>query len=263
MILRRCLAMFIVFSFIFTITSHPIKPAEAFTDPSKPTLETAQKALQSQNGFFTENKGQWDSNILFIGDTSFGKVAFTKEAIYYQMIKVTEIETKNDSALSMEYTPNRFDQKETEYESQVVKLSFVNPQTPTVRGAEVLTHYNNYFIGNNPKKWASYCRNFAKVTYQDVWQGIDLAYFFTPEGMKYEYYVEPVADIHQLQVKVEGAELINAVSSLQMHTQLGVIQDANLVVYEQVSRNKIQSGFVVRNNTFSFHSMESLEREQK
>ena len=255
MILKRCFAMLVVLSFFLTITNPPIKQADATTKPSNPTLEQAQKALQSQSEFFTENKGQWDSNILFVGDTSFGKVAFAKDAIYYQMIKVTEKETKDDSALSMENIPNKFDQKEKEYESQVIKLSFVDSLTPTIQGAEVLSHYNNYFIGNDPKKWASYCRNFAKVTYQDVWTGIDLAYFFTPEGMKYEYYVEPEAKIQDLQVRVVGAVIASIGNSMQITTEFGNIQDANLKVFEQESRKVIDSTFKTHNNVFSFRGI--------
>lgn len=254
MILRRILSILIVVNFIFSITNHPINPAVAVTEDAKPTLETAQKVLQSQNGFFTENKGQWDSEILFIGDTSFGKVAFAKDAIYYQMVRVTEKEEKKDSALSMEDIPVRFDQREMEreYESQVVKLAFVDSLAPTIQGAEVLPHYNNYFIGNDPKKWASYCRNFATVTYEDVWKGIDLAYFFTPEGMKYEYYVEPEADIQELQIKVEGADLLSLGTSLQISTTLGNIQDANLLVFEQETNKVLRSNFVVKEDVYSF-----------
>jgi len=257
MILKRILCLFIISSFFLTSTNYPIRFADATTDLKKPTLEKAQKMLQTQNGFFTENKGQWDSDILFVGDTSFGKVAFTKDAICYQMIKVTEKESKNDSDLSMEYIPNRFDQKgkEREYESQLVKLSFADSLTPTIQGAEVLTHYNNYFIGNDPKKWASNCRNFSKVTYENIWQGIDLAYFFTPEGMKYEYYVKPEANIQQLQMKVDGASLSTQSSSMQITTKLGSIQDANLKVFDTFTGATIQSNFILKNNIFSFHGI--------
>jgi hypothetical protein len=169
MILRRLWALLVVFSFIITITNHPINPADASAVPLKPTLASAQKALQSQSSFFTENKGQWDPEILFVGDTSFGKVAFAKDAIYYQMIKAEETnEGKKNTFSPIDSLQNKFKNPERTFQSQKVKLSFVNPQTPKVDGADVLSHYNNYFIGNNPKKWASICRNFAKVTYQDI-----------------------------------------------------------------------------------------------
>jgi hypothetical protein len=251
--MRKILSLLIVSVLVISGFSFSFAQTINLRNTQKTTF--MQDLPKMSTGFFTENKGQWDPEILFIGDTSFGKVAFTKEAIYYQMIKVTVKETENDSALSMQHMPNRLDQKEREYESQVVKLSFVDSLTPTIQGAEVLSHYNNYFIGNDPSKWASYCRNFAKVTYEDVWSGIDLAYFFTPEGMKYEYYVDPEADIQDLQIEVDGAELSNQGTSLQIATSLGSIQDANLIVFDQGTDKELQSKFVVKDDIFSFQGI--------
>jgi hypothetical protein len=73
--------------------------------------------------------------------------------------------------------------------------------------------------------------------------------------MKYEYYVEPEADIQNLQVKVDGAELINHGTSLQIATVLGNIQDANLKVFDQWTGKSILSNFLVQNNTFSFQNI--------
>lgn len=200
-----------------------------------PNIQFTQAATKltpkpTQDGFFTENKGQWDPAFQFVGSTSFGKVTFTSDAILYQMIK-------SDSKTS---------------QSQTIKLSFVNPDTPTIKGYDVLPHYNNYFLGNDPKKWASYCRNFARVTYEDVWEGIDLAYFFTPEGLKYEYYVAPEANIKNLQIRVEGATLANLENTLQLTNQLGTIQDANLLVFDQVTNQALPCRFALKDQKISF-----------
>jgi len=196
---------------------------------------TGLEPIKNQSMYFTENKGQWDPKILFVGDTSFGKVAFTKDSIYYQIIK-TGNKTKS-------------------FSTQTIKLFFVNSLSPKVDGAVLLSHYNNYFLGADQTKWASHCRNFVRVTYENVWKGIDLAYFFTPEGMKYEYYVKPTANIRDLQVKVLGADLTNQATTLQIVTKLGTIQDANLLVFDQKTKRSIQSSFNVNQNTFSFQGI--------
>ena len=258
MLLKRFLSVLLSLSLLVLVANHPVQPSIAQPLNPTPDLQKVQKALTSQSSFFTENKGQWDPSILFVGNTSFGKIAFTKEAIYYQMIKVTEKEIDESKTNSM--TQPFVDSKNQKkyYQSQTVKLSFVNPNAPVIEGTDVLTHYNNYFIGNDPKKWASNCRNFAKVTYQDVWQGIDLAYFFTPEGLKYEYYVDPVAKIQDLQIKVEGADLLNRDSTLQIITSIGTIQDTNLLVFEEDTIKIIQADFSIDNNIISFQDIPLL-----
>jgi hypothetical protein len=196
---------------------------------AKTQNSSAKNPVQTQYGFFTENKGQWDPAILFAGNTSFGKVAFTKEAIFYQLSN-----------------------QENSYTTQ---LSFVNPLVPIIQGLDILPHYNNYFLGNDQARWATHCRNFARITYQDVWSGIDLAYFFTPQGMKYEYYVKPEASIKDLQVRVLGADLTSQESTLQLVTKLGTIQDTNLLVFDQKTKKTLQSSFVVDQNSFSFQDI--------
>ena len=201
---------------------------------AKTQNSSAQNPAQTQYGFFTENKGQWDPAILFAGDTSFGKVAFTKEAIFYQLSN-----------------------QENSYTTQ---LSLVNPLAPSIQGLDIFPHYNNYFLGNDKSRWATHCRNFARITYQNVWAGIDLAYFFTPQGMKYEYYVKPKATIKDLQVRVLGADLTNQGTSLQITTKLGTIQDTNLFVFDQKTKQTLQSSFIVDQNSFSFQDIPEQRR---
>ena len=245
---KRVISLLIVVSFFFVSGNHPAKLTQAIIQPS---FFQAQNTLQSHSSFFTENKGQWDPSILFVGNTSFGKVAFTKNAIYYQLIET--------SVSISDFVPNHGDvtvgsekSQVSNYRSQVVKLTFVNPKSPQVNGAGLLSHYNNYFIGNDPKKWASYCHNYAKIEYMSVWEGIDLAYFFTPEGLKYEYYVDPQANIQDLQIKVEGGEITNHGTAIQISTNLGKIQDVNLKVYDQNTLQDIPSSFQIHNNIISF-----------
>ena len=157
--------------------------------PQKPIDSSDITKLSS--GFFTENKGQWDSEFLYMGDTSFGKVAFAKDAIYYQLIKTEKRSEKDINCVNPidRFAPMcRFsEEQEEKFEYQIIKLSFVNPQTPKIKPEGLLTHYNNYFIGNDPNKWAKECHNYTKVYYEDIWNGIDLAYFFNNEGLKYEF----------------------------------------------------------------------------
>ncbi len=208
------------------------------------TLEQAQQILQQSQGFFTENKGQWDEEILFKGKVDFGNVVFTREAVYYQMIK-SEGSTKEP------FDPEMKGENYT-YSTQIIKLSFVNAGDPEVRGLELLPHYHNYMIGNDASKWGIRCRNFAQVTYDNIWDGIDLSYFFTLEGLKYEYYVHPHANMENLKVQVEGAELGYDVDALYMETALGTLKDDKLVVFGQDTGDMLNVNFKAEANLFSF-----------
>jgi uncharacterized repeat protein (TIGR01451 family) len=204
------------------------------------SLEQAQQALAQSRGFFTENKGQWDSSILFVGDTDFGKVTFTQEAIYYQLVKAEE------------QAKDQLDLAAPSYTTQIIQLSFENAGSPVIQGLELLPHYHNYLIGNDPSKWGIECRNFAQVTYTNIWEGIDLAYFFSPEGLKYEYYVHPHARMEDLRIQVEGAELSQGIHALHMQTTLGTLKDDHLLVFGQDTQKTLSAEFSLIENSFSF-----------
>jgi hypothetical protein len=109
--------------FFCSIPEHPAQ-AKNFTD--------------SPIGFFTENRGQWDLSVLFMGNSSTGKIAITKN-----------------------YFGTNVD----------------------IIGAELLPHYNNYLIGNDPSKWGIHCRNFSRILCKDASNGAEFAYYLTESGL--------------------------------------------------------------------------------
>ena len=208
--IKKLFSIFIVFLLIISGIDLGLVQANSQI-PQKPINSPDMPKLSS--GFFTENKGQWDESILYMGNTSFGKVAFTKDAIYYQLIKTEKRNERNEKDINCINPKDIFDpmsglseEQEEKFESQIIKLSFVNPQTPKVKAEGLLTHYNNYFIGNNPNKWATECHNYTKVYYEDIWNGVDLAYFFNNEGLKYEFYAKPNSNITDIKIEVQGAD---------------------------------------------------------
>ncbi len=247
---RTCFSLFLsicLIATLFVFSSFPVSAEEILSanNDSSVTLEQANQVLQSSSNFFTENKGQWPEEILFVGNTDFGKVAFTQEAVYYQLVK------KFDEFTSPPVI-----------ESQTIKLSFVNAQTPTIQGKTLLPHYNNYFIGNDPDHWGIHCNNYTQVNYTNVWDNIDLSYFFTPQGMKYEYYVHPGADIQNVQVQVVGADLLSNEQSLELCTLLGNLKDDHLFVYGQDSLSTLEASFQVQNDIFSFDVDDVVRRDE-
>jgi hypothetical protein len=260
MILKRFLVVICVFSFVFNTTRQSMYITEAFSILPKSTFDGFQTTILHQTSFFTENKGQWDPEILFIGDTSFGKVAFSKRAIYYQLIQKNAIDQRIIKASSFDQCRNESMKQTISIKSHIIKISFIQPLFPKIQGKEMLNHYNNYLIGNSSKKWVTNCRNFDRVTYENIWEGIDLTYFFTNQGLKYEFYVSPDANINDLLLKVEGANISCHGTLMQLATPIGNIQDLNLFVFDQITHKSIHSFFSVKGNLISFQGI-SKKRE--
>src|SRR5204863_4146023 len=59
----------------------------------------------------------------------------------------------------------------------IVRMSLVDANVaPTVNGMDALAGKINYFRGNDPQKWVTDVPTFQKVSYAQVYPGIDLIY---------------------------------------------------------------------------------------
>jgi hypothetical protein len=89
-----------------------------------------------------------------------------------------------------------------------MRLAGGNPAA-TVTGASLLPGKSNYFIGNDPSKWRRNIPQFARVRYQDVYPGVDLAYYGNQGQLEYDFEVAPGADPSQIALRFQGPEKAN------------------------------------------------------
>src|SRR6516225_3323534 len=91
-------------------------------------------------------------------------------------------------------------------ENAVLSLRLVkgNPQARVV-GLDELPGRSNYFIGNDPSKWRSGVRNYAKVKYEGVYPVVDLVYYGNQGQLEYDFVVAPGADPRAITLALEQA----------------------------------------------------------
>ena len=66
----------------------------------------------------------------------------------------------------------------------------------------------NYFIGNDPSRWATDVPRFAALRYSGVYRGVDLVLHGTQESLEYDFVVAPYADPSPIGVAFDGAETV-------------------------------------------------------
>jgi hypothetical protein len=87
-----------------------------------------------------------------------------------------------------------------ETEPFVMTLAGARP-TARAEGLDPQPGITSYFLGNDPKKWRSGVRHFARVRYKNVYPGIDLIYYHNSEGqLEYDLVVQPGADPSAIQL---------------------------------------------------------------
>ncbi|NIP33848.1 MAG: hypothetical protein GWN18_02820, partial [Thermoplasmata archaeon] len=76
------------------------------------------------------------------------------------------------------------------------------PVTPTARDPEA--HPTSYFIGPDESEWVVGARSYRTVLYQDLYEGIDVAYYFEDGCLKYDVVVGPGSDPAAYRLEYEG-----------------------------------------------------------
>ena len=91
--------------------------------------------------------------------------------------------------------------------SHAYKVQFVGAASnPQIISDKPLFTYNNYFIGNDPSKWASNCKIFQGITVKNIYPNIDVRYYSNNGQMKYDIIVHPGAKLSDLALKFDGVD---------------------------------------------------------
>ena len=123
------------------------------------------------------------------------------------------------------------------YKSVVIKLNFEGANRVIPIGQRLLQHRSNFFYGNDSSKWCTDVLNFQEIIYENIYDKIDLRYYSTSKGLKYDFIVYPGADIKQIKMKYEGIDglEIDQSENLIIKTGYYVLIDSDLFIYQNCS----------------------------
>jgi gliding motility-associated-like protein len=206
--------------------------------------------------YFTENKGQWNNNVVYAGNVDGGKIWFEKNAITYSFYDKQALRNnhlnKNNSSFS----------KIQEY---AYRMRFLHSNQQVKMKAEGKSaHYSNYFIGSDMTKHATGVHDYTKLFYQDLYPGIDMELESASNSFKYTFYV--AAHTTQLPMmrydSVRKIEIRN--KDLIVHTSLNEVIEQRPYAYQMIKGKKVEVAceYQLTGNTVSFifpHSYQSNE----
>ena len=131
--------------------------------------------------YFTENQGQWSTEIELMATVSFGHIALTGSGIFY------DITDPNGGGNILHY-------------------EFENGNRPDPKGIDPLDHTTSFFYGNDPDSWVEGAYNFMSARYEDIWDGIDLEFNLKDETAKYQFILDSGASKNDIMIRLRGHE---------------------------------------------------------
>src|SRR5215211_4935805 len=77
---------------------------------------------------------------------------------------------------------------------------------PKSAGLDQTESKSNYFIGSDSAKWQPDVPNYAKVKYEQIYNGVDLVYYGNNQRLEYDFLVRPEANPNQIKLKFDGVK---------------------------------------------------------
>ncbi len=195
---------------------------------------------------FEANKGQTDEKVKFLSRGNGYTLFLTStEAV----LSLSRPEGTGDKSLATDKGDRK--KKGERSRRDVLRMRLVGARsTPLVQGAEELSFKSNYFIGNDPKKWRTDVRQYAKVKYTGVYPGIDLLYYGNQQKLEYDFIVAPGASPSKIRFAFKGAEeiSIDKEGDLILRTGGGEVRQRKPFIYQEVAngRREIEGRYVKR-----------------
>ena len=214
---------------------------------------TALKA-QYSNIEFVENKGQWDSRIKFLGQVYAGM--FSVEQNGFMVVQHRPEDWAKIGELAHHHGTSDLVKSAFTIHSHAYKVEFLNGnKISEIIPDKPLPGYNNYFIGNDPAKWASNCKVYQGITVKEVYPNVDVRYYSNAGAIQYDLIVKPGADISRIALKYNGADKLELKNKeLLIGTSAGNLKELSPYTYQvdETGRKQVRCKYILKNNVVTF-----------
>lgn len=184
---------------------------------------------------FAKNKGQWNSKVLYEGKFKGGKVFLEKQGFSYIFYPKNGLE-------SIHHKHHVINGSDSILTFHSVKMEFVNcSKNSVIKELDSNSFFENYFIGNNPAKWASNVKSYKQIIYENLYRGINVKAFSDKNNFRYDFIIEPGADIEQLAMSFKGQNYLRIVNgNLIINTQNGDVSQNAPYAYQTINEKVIK-----------------------
>ena len=234
MITTRFLSLsLVVLMIVFSVQATDCKGAYTGEPSSESCFQPGELSEISQDfstvpGYFIENRGQIEDPEIYF-TYSQRNIAFLQSSI---LIDLENGETRN-----------------------TIEITFQGANKIIPQGREKLRHSSNFFYGNSPSRWKTDVPNYNAIMYNNLYNGIDLLYTTSEQGLKYDFIIQPFTDPELIKIRYHNTESlgIDQEGRLIIETWAGTLMDKKPYSYQIIEGKEcaVSSTYVVDGNVVS------------
>ena len=196
---------------------------------------------------FIENKGQWDPSIRFKTTIPGGHLELHSNKFIHKI--------SNEQSLAHQHQL-KSGRRELEVVSESISFQFIgtNPSPKISFEGPSIENYN-YYLGKDRSVWATGVKAYSAITYHDLYEGVDLVYYYDNGILKYDLIIQPGADPSCIKYRYDGSVNLNFEDGcITAQSRISTITENRPISYQvhNGQRRLIQSGYKLNNNEVSF-----------
>jgi hypothetical protein len=248
---KRIIRLIIVSAFIPVAAFGQLQ----FGAPSRP--ESIKSDNLSGSLVFTQNLGQWGQKTLYKAEAPGVSIYLCNDEIAYKFIRKID-QPSGVAVIDSAIAPDKYGRQQQSVEMILVRAVFMGANlNPEIIPENRLGYNNNYFYGADQNQWRSDVPNYSAVIYRNVWPGIDLRYCGSNRSLKYDFIINPGADLSQIRVRYEGIDNLGVTlgGDLQAQTQFGLVYENIPSIYQDSEAGRIELAghyYIVEPGVFGF-----------
>jgi photosystem II stability/assembly factor-like uncharacterized protein len=165
---------------------------------------------------FEENQGQADEEVKFISRGANSDLFLTANEAVLALHRggAGRVERGAKSASG--------DSAAARQETTVLRMRLAGANaSPRVVGSDRQKGSINYLVGNDPSRWRVGVSTFAKISYSDVYPGIDLVYYGNQRELEFDFVVAPGTDPRPIRLAFGGADRLDVSSEGELKVRVG------------------------------------------
>ncbi|MFA6199637.1 MAG: gliding motility-associated C-terminal domain-containing protein [Bacteroidales bacterium] len=201
---------------------------------------------------FIENKGQWESNILY--KTIFwGGYAFLENNGIMIVLSDNKGGCKHD--INQEHGIECEDNKQIIH-NHAFKLKLLNSNYPkTIIPQNKSKDYNNYYIGNDKSKWTSEAYSYGEISYKEIYNNIDWLVYSKEGNIKHDFIIHKGGKVEDISLTYEGIDKISLHNgNIILQTSIGEIVEVKPFAYQEINGQKkeIEAEFILKDKIITY-----------
>jgi photosystem II stability/assembly factor-like uncharacterized protein len=204
---------------------------------------------------FESNQGQSAAQVKFLAKGNGYNIFLTEDETVIKLLSPEQAESAKESKiqdataddLSQKSLPlpsakkGVADQKNLSSQESVLRMKLVGAKRPSqIRGVDPLEFKSNYFAGKDPSAWHTGISNFAKVLYEQVYDGVDMIFYGRQQQLEYDFQVAAGINPSKITMALEGAKRLHIDTNGDLVLTVGgkEIRQKKPVAFQEINSNK-------------------------